>query len=402
MATFLGLMPEQGLTGVGGVIFVDAGVGWWIDLSVETEVIMDTGHLREVKEIEVAHLDLRYAHTRIQRPERVFALAISIERFGQILPVIVLREEINSFILIDGYLRVKAVERCGRDTVVAEIWECKEEEALVEVLARAHSRKWDLLEEAALIRELHDQCHLSQSRIASLLGRKQGWVSGRLALYHALSEDLFELIRKGTISTWAATRVIAPIARAMPEHGKALSENLSKASLSTREMALLYRHYQKANRKQRENIVREPFLFLKALHAREEAAEAKSLKEGLEGKWLRECRVIAHMLRGLRKEVPTLFYPGQCPLEQRVLITAFEESQELFMKLENEVRRFRREDHPGEPTSYFESLSAGSADPADQSDPQTLSQHRQTGPPGKVARETAESIPLRGAFPSHP
>ena len=125
MATFLGLMPEQGLTGVGGVIFVDAGVGWWIDLSVETEVIMDTGHLREVKEIEVAHLDLRYAHTRIQRPERVFALASSIERFGQILPVIVLREGVNSFVLIDGYLRVNAVRRCLRDTVMAEIWNAK-------------------------------------------------------------------------------------------------------------------------------------------------------------------------------------------------------------------------------------------------------------------------------------
>jgi ParB family chromosome partitioning protein len=355
---------------------------------------MDFGHFREVKEIEIAQIDLRYAHTRIQRPERLSSLSSSIERFGQILPVIVLREGVNSFVLIDGYLRVNAVRRCLRDTVMAEIWECKEEEALVEVLARTHSRKWDLIEEAALIRELHDHSHLSQSRIASLVGRKQGWVSGRLALYHAFPEDLLELIRKGAISTWAATRVIAPIARAMPEHGKALSENLSKASLSTREMALLYRHYQKANRKQRENIVREPFLFLKALHAREEAAEAKSLKEGLEGKWLRECRVIAHMLRGLRKEVPTLFYPGQCPLEQRVLLTAFEESQELFMKLGNEVRRFRREDHPGEPTSHFEPLSAGSADPTDQPDPQTLSEHGQTGHPGKVARDIAETILL--------
>src|SRR3990172_9691975 len=113
---------------------------------------MDPGHLREVKEIEIAQLHLRYAHTRIEWPQRVLALASSIERFGQILPVIVLREEVNSFVLIDGYLRVKALKRCGRDTVVAEIWECKEEEALVEVLARAHSRKWDLLEEAALIR----------------------------------------------------------------------------------------------------------------------------------------------------------------------------------------------------------------------------------------------------------
>ena len=330
---------------------------------------MDPGHLREVKEIEIAHLDLRYAHTRIHRPERVFVLASSIERFGQILPVIVLREGVNSFVLIDGYLRVKAMRRCMRDTVIAEIWECREEEALVEVLARAHSRKWDLLEEAALIRELHQQYHLSQSRIASLLGRKQGWVSGRLALYHALSEDLLELIRKGAISTWAATRVIAPIARAITEHGKVLSENLTKASLSTRELALFFRHYQKANRKQRENMVREPLLLLKALRAREEAAESKSLQGGAEGKWLRDLRVIVHMLRGLRKAVPIIFYPGQCHLDQRILLTAFEESQEEFVELEKEIRRFDRDDYPGEPTSHLKPSSTRSASPADQPNP---------------------------------
>ena len=223
---------------------------------------MDPGYSREVKEIEMAHLDLRYAHTRIERPERVLALASSIERFGQILPVIALREG-NCFVLLDGYQRVKALKRCGRDTVMAEIWECKEEEALVEILARTHSRKWDLLEEAALLRELQDQYHLSQSRIASMVGRKQSWVSGRLALYGALSEDLLESIRRGSISTWAATRVIVPIARAIPEHAKMLLENLSKESLSTRELSLLFHHYQKANRKQRENIICEPFLFEK-------------------------------------------------------------------------------------------------------------------------------------------
>ncbi|MDI7262058.1 MAG: hypothetical protein QME90_19350, partial [Thermodesulfobacteriota bacterium] len=59
MAASLGLMPGQGLRGGGGAIFADAGVGWWIDFPVETEVIMDSGHLREVKEIEIAHLALR-------------------------------------------------------------------------------------------------------------------------------------------------------------------------------------------------------------------------------------------------------------------------------------------------------------------------------------------------------
>jgi ParB-like chromosome segregation protein Spo0J len=330
---------------------------------------MDPGHLREVREIEIAQLHLRYAHTRIEWPQRVLALANSIERFGQILPVIVLREGDTSFVLIDGYLRVKALKRCLRDTVMAEIWEGKEEEALAEILARVNSRKWDLLEEAALLKELHDQYHLSQSRIASMVGRKQSWVSGRLALYGALSEDLLELTRKGAVSTWAATRVIAPIARAIPEHAKVLSDNLSKASLSTRELTLLFHHYQKANRKQRKNIVCEPFLFLKALHAREQATEAKSLKEGPEGKWLRDWRVIAHMLRGLLREVPTLFYCGQCNLDRRMLLTAFEESKEQFVTLEKQIRRYDGHDHPGDQASHFESLSEGSADPADQPNP---------------------------------
>ena len=99
------------------------------------------GPVREIKEIEIGRLDLRYAHTRIQRVEKVSFLVSSMERFGQILPVIVLREATERLVLIDGYQRVKALERSGRDTVIAEIWECKEEEALVEVLARAHSRK---------------------------------------------------------------------------------------------------------------------------------------------------------------------------------------------------------------------------------------------------------------------
>ena len=330
---------------------------------------MDPGHLREVKEIEMVQLHLRYAHTRIEWPQRVLALANSIERFGQILPVIVLKEGDNSFVLIDGYLRVKALKRCLRDTVMAEIWEGKEEEALVEILARANSRKWDLLEEAALLRELHDQYHLSQSRIASMVGRKQSWVSGRLALYSALSEDLWESIRKGSISTWAATRVIAPIARAIPEHAKTLSDNLSKASLSTRELTLLFHHYQKANRKQRENIVREPFLFLKALHSKEETTEAKRLKEGLEGKWLRDLRVIAHMLRGLLRQVPTLFYPGQSNLDRRILLTAFGEGKEQFMKLENQIRRYDCHDYSGDPRSHLEPLSERGSTPADQPSP---------------------------------
>ena len=351
---------------------------------------MERGGLRTIKEIEISQLELRYAHTRIERPEGVAALAGSIERFGQIIPVIVLKEE--NVILLDGYLRVKALRALGRDTVLAEIWECKEEEALVELLARTQSRKWDLIEEAALLRELHEHYQLSQVRIASLVGRKQSWVSARLALYRTLSEDLVALIRTGSISTWTATRVIVPIARALPEQGKLLAEQLANVSCSTREMALFFRHFQKANRKQRENMVREPALFLKSVRAKEEAREATVLKGGPEGKWLRDLQVVRHILKGLAKEVPTLFYAGQTNLDRRLLLTAFEDSEHELRELEKEIRR--HDAYPGEPASHSESLSAGSPHPGDQPHPQMLPDHGPTGDPGDVARTSATAVSL--------
>ena len=189
-----------------------------------------------------------------------------------------------------------------------------------------------MIEEAAILAGLHDRCRLSQERIASMAGRRQSWVSSRLALYNALSEDIIELIRKGSVSTWTAARVIAPIARAIPEHGLALSGHLSRTPLSTREMALFFRHYQKTTRRQRENMVRDPALFLKSLHARDEALEARALKEGPEGKWLKDLRIIVHMLTGLTKKVPMVFHGGQSNLDRRVLLTAFEDGRKQLLE----------------------------------------------------------------------
>lgn len=341
--------------------------------------------VREMREIEIRQCDLRYAHTRIERPKESLALAASIGRIGQIVPVTVT----TTFVLLDGYLRVKALKHLGRDTVMAEIWDCPEEEALVEILARSHNRTWDVLEEAALLAELHDRCHLSQERIASMVGRTQSWVSSRLVLYGALSEDMMVLIRKGAVSTWTATRVIAPIARAIPEHGKALCEHLSCVSLSTREMARFFQHYQKATRRQRDAMVGDPVLFVKSLHARQEGRDARALREGPEGTWCKDLNVVTHILARLLTRVPTLFYEGQSQLDRRVLLTAFEESKKHFIELEREIRR--HDDHRREQAGHHESSRTGSPHPADRQDSHNLPERRQAGDTGNMAG-TAEAV----------
>lgn len=297
-----------------------------------------SGSIIEIREIEIAHIDLRYAHTRLQKPEIVSSFVVSIENSSTITPVITVREGDFSFVLIDGYLRVRALSRCGKDTVLAEIWPCKEWEAILIVLMRARDRKWQALEQALMIRELTDRHNLSQAEVAHLMGRHQSWVSRRLCLLDTLSEGIVELVQKGYISSWAAARVLAPMARAIPEHAKILADNLVKEPISTRDLMDLFRHYQKANRKQRDRIVNQPGLYLKALRLRQEEQQGLTLKEGPEGRWLRDIKMSAHILCRLIRDLPLVLYAGQSNLEQRTLLTAFKDVKDLFLKLEKAIQ----------------------------------------------------------------
>lgn len=295
-------------------------------------------YVAETKEIEIGQLIMRYGHIRVHRPEIASSLMNSVERCGQIIPVITVRESDLSFVLIDGYLRVAALKRCGKDTVAAEIWQCNEQNALIRVLMKNQERRWEPLEEALLIKELLEQHNISQAKIAQLMGRNQSWVSRRIALVHALPDEILGLVQKGHISTWAATRVLAPMARAIPDHAKALAENLIKEPISTRDLMELYHHYQRSNRKLRDRIVKNPELFKKALHAAEQDNQATILKQGPEGKWLKDLRVAGHILSRLTEKAPIIFYKGQERLERRALLTAFEDTRKAFLALEQGIR----------------------------------------------------------------
>ena len=126
------------------------------------------------KAIEIAHLNLRYAHTRIRSAKAVLRLAGTIESFGQISPVLVVPGVAPpEHILIDGYLRVEALRRCGRDLVQAQIWHDKETEALIHVLASSQGRAWDIFEQAGLLKELFEQHRAAASANCPSFGKRQ-------------------------------------------------------------------------------------------------------------------------------------------------------------------------------------------------------------------------------------
>ena len=269
---------------------------------------MDSQHL----ELDLHCLELRFANSRLVEPRAVARIVHSIEQCGQIVPCVVVAVSggpgagSERLVLLDGYRRVAALRRLGRDTASVEKWTCDLTDALLGLLARTQNRPFASIEEALLIRELMQGPGLSQHDLARRCGRDVSWVSRRLQLLSGLPDAALTAVRDGTLSSWSANRVVAPLARANAEHADRLLTAMTDAPLSTRELHGWFEHYQKASRRTRERMVSHPRLFLDALRANSEQRAGERLRDGPEGECAADLRGIEAILARLRKRVASL------------------------------------------------------------------------------------------------
>ncbi len=290
--------------------------------------------MKNVMHLDIHALSRRFATLRLNDPHRLESLRRSIEHNGQLVPVIAVPDEQADlhWVLIDGYRRLTALQQLGEDLVWVDVWDHPVDEALLLCLARGPERAWEAIEEAAVLQELARRYSLRE--IARRIGRDVSWVSRRLTLFKALPEDLLEAVRQGKLSVWAATRILAPLARANPNHARTLLAGLEQQPVSTRELKRLYEHYQQANRAQRARLVENPRLFLQALQSKEEASGDQRLAEGPEGVWYKDLAVTAKLLKRLLGQVPTLFTPQQPALERERLKQPFTRMKAAFQRLD--------------------------------------------------------------------
>ena len=261
----------------------------------------------EALEVDLHRIELRFADARLLEPGAVDALARSIEQSGQLIACIAVPERgSNRLILVDGYRRILALRRLGRDTACVESWACDLAQALLTVLARANARPFAALEEALLLRELVHGQGLSEREVARRSGRDVSWVSRRLGLLCALPDALLAAVRKGAVSTWAATRVLAPLARANTEHATQLLDALGSSPLSSRELHSWFQHYLRTPRAARERMVTHPRLFIQTLQARDEQRADTRLREGPEGQCAADARQLLAPIKRLCQCLPTL------------------------------------------------------------------------------------------------
>ena len=253
-------------------------------------------------ELDLHRLDAPYAQTRVQRPEQVRRLMTSIDADGQRVPLVVVNDG-ERFVLVDGYQRWAALQRLGRDTAQVEVWQGPLGEALTQVLARHQGRAFEPIEQAWMLSAALAE-GLSQRALAAALGKDASWVSRRLALLAALSEPLQEALRQGVLSTWAASRVLVPLARANAADAQALLGAMHSEPLSTRELATWYAHYGQANRTARARMVAQPRLFIQALQAPQNPAS-----DDPETQWLAELERLRRQLQRLARSLAPLLDP---------------------------------------------------------------------------------------------
>ena len=188
-------------------------------------------NLLELKREEIGEYYGRY---RLHVPEAERAMARSLERYGQLSPVVVCKR-LDRYELIDGFKRLSAARGMPRlPHLSARLMEADERAAKAAIygLNRAGGRTREL-EEAWIIQALVREDGLSQVEVAELLGRHKSWVCRRLALIERLGSKARDELRVGLLSPTAARKIVR-----LPEGNQAeVLETIRREALSGAELS---------------------------------------------------------------------------------------------------------------------------------------------------------------------
>ncbi len=246
-------------------------------------------------ELEFHQLELRYERLKVARPEPERRLLASLAEVGQQVPIVVVKEAGEGpFVVIDGYKRIRALRRLGRDTVGASCWPGKEAEALITTRLMQTAEPETALEQSWLLAELHERFGFSREELARRFGHSVSWVSRRLALVHELPEVIQEQVRRGEMGAHGAAKYLVPLARAKRPACLELVAALGSSRLSSRDLGILYTAYQTGNWVTRQRLIEAPLVFLKSY---KEAQTDPSIEPGPSDSLLTDLEILSATAR---------------------------------------------------------------------------------------------------------
>lgn len=291
-------------------------------------------------DLEFQQLELRYDRLRVQRPDRERQLLSSLATVGQQVPIVVVADaDPSRFVVIDGYKRVRCLQRLARDLVRTTQLDLEEVEALVMSHQMSAADGETALEQAWLLDELQRRFGLSQEELARRFDRSISWVSRRLGLVRELPDSVQEQVRTGAIVAHGAVKYLVPLARAKPGDCERLVTAVATARLSSRDLGLLYTAWREGTAKTRERVLGAPLICLKAL---KQAQTATPSEPGSGRRLLEDLDLLGAIARRAHKQLRAgaaqRLLPGEDEEVWRCFAQSRLEVEHLAQRLYKEVR----------------------------------------------------------------
>jgi ParB/RepB/Spo0J family partition protein len=290
-------------------------------------------------ELEFHQLDRRYEDLRLRRPQRERSLLASLDAQGQQVPIVVVAQE-GSYLVIDGFKRLRCLQRLRSDTVRATLWDLDEGDALLLDRSQRNSGGLSQLEQGWLLAELRSQ-GMSQSELARRMDKSVSWISRQLGFVVDLPVEVHDLVRSGTLPADAAMKHLVPIARRSREDCLRLAWACSEAQLSSREVGELCSAFLRSSAQVRERLLANPRLYL---HARAEKAPPV-LPAPVE--MLRDLDKMARTARRLRERLGDAEVNPQQLAELRLAVAEVRTQLDAFSEETHRVGRTDSHDRVG-------------------------------------------------------
>jgi ParB family chromosome partitioning protein len=326
-------------------------------------------------ELEFHQLDLRYERLRVCQPARERRLLASLADAGQQMPIVVVISD-ATYVVVDGHKRVRCLRRLQRDTVAAVVWEMREADALIFRQLLQADAPVSTLEQAWLLRTLHEDHGLAFETLAQRFDRSVSWVSRRLSLVRTLPVMIQQHVHDGRLVAHAAMKYLVPLARANAADCVRFVEAIAPHRLSTRQIGRLYHAYLTGLDATRELVVTDPLLVLRLTddtppaRLRPEASAPEAL--------VTDLHIVGAVARRATRRLQ--HGGGLLPPERDRAWRIFDQVQLDFRDLQRCCEKELRDARTGTAPGDSEFTGQGPRDPQDRPRPADLSGDGPEGP----------------------
>lgn len=167
-----------------------------------------TAQMERIEAVAISSLIETHATMRLGAPSDVQLMRASLERHGQLTPVVAYARVLDhSLELVDGFKRLRAAREIGWPTLVVRVLAYSGAHAIASMMTLNASGGLTELEEAWLCRALCRDQRLAQHEVARLLGRHKSWVCRRLMLVEGLDDQVQTDVRLGLLAPRAAVEL---------------------------------------------------------------------------------------------------------------------------------------------------------------------------------------------------